>query len=88
MIFTPYDVPLASAALEGSLIGLGCFAVLLVMLFLGRRVVEFFERRDDEDDFSEDVHAAEVPRGDGEGRRRTEGFMVGSGASPADVESC
>lgn len=50
MRFTPYDVPLASAALEGSLIGLGCFAALLAMLFLGRRVVEFFELEPDEDE--------------------------------------
>lgn len=50
MRFTRYDPTLASAALEGSLIGLGCFAVLLVMIFLGRRVVEFFNLDPDDDE--------------------------------------
>lgn len=85
-----YEPPLASAAIEFSIIGLACIALIAGLMWLGRWCVSFFEADScEDDDFSEDVHPAEGPRGDGEGRRRTTGgFMVGSGAPPADAESC
>ena len=61
-----------------------CQVLGAMMMPLCPRVRDGFE----DFDLLENVHAVEAPRGDGEGRRRTEGFMVGSGASPADAESC
>lgn len=52
-MFTRYEPTLASAVAEGALIGLGCFAVLLVMIWLGRKVVEFFELDRDDDEEGE-----------------------------------
>lgn len=48
--FARYEPTLASAAVEGCLIGLGCFLVLLVMIWLGRWVVDFFELDHSDDD--------------------------------------
>jgi len=69
-------------------------AVMVILLVLcqvlGSMMMPLCPRvRDGFEDFEllEDVHAVEALRGDGEGRRRTTGgFMVGSGASPADAE--
>lgn len=63
-----------------------CQVVGGLLMPLCPRVRDGFE----EFDLQTNVHAVEALRGDGdgEGRRRTAGFMVGSGASPADAERC
>jgi len=72
---------------------MGFLAVMVIALVLcqwiGSMMMPLCPRvRDGFEDFDllENVHAVEALRGDGEGRRRTTGgFMVGSGASPADA---
>lgn len=54
MRFTSWEPTAASAALEGSLTGLVCFGMLCGLVWLGRWVVGFFDRRADGSTYSDE----------------------------------
>jgi len=68
---------------------IGMLILLVLCQVLGSMMMPLCPRvRDGFEDYDllDNVHAVEALRGDGEGRRRTTGgFLVGSGASPADA---